>query len=80
MTRGDAFSLIKPAAETEILTNFGDVKLRRMSWTPERLQQLRAMWERGDRASAIAARLGCRPSAISVAQARFGLTPVPKGS
>ena len=64
------FSMVNPQPEPEIFT-----KLSRIKWTPEHRQQLREMWERGDRASAIAARLGCRPSAISVARARFGLTP-----
>ena len=33
------------------------------------------MWERGDKAAAIAAVLGCKVGAINVARTRFGLTP-----
>jgi hypothetical protein len=33
------------------------------------------MWERGEKASAIAAALGSKPGAVSVARARFGLKP-----
>ena len=33
------------------------------------------MWERGDKAAAIAAALGCKIGAVNVARARFGLKP-----
>jgi DNA topoisomerase VI subunit B len=33
------------------------------------------MWERGDKASAIAEALGCKVGAVNVARARFGLAP-----
>jgi Histidine kinase-, DNA gyrase B-, and HSP90-like ATPase len=71
---GHGFSLLKPQPETEIFTKFADVKSR-ISWTLERRQQLRDMWDRGDNAAAIAAALGCKDSAVNVARARFGLTP-----
>jgi DNA topoisomerase VI subunit B len=68
------FSKLKPAPGSENLTNFADVKSR-MNWTPERRQLLQTMWDRGDKVPAIAAALGCKPAAISVARARFGLKP-----
>jgi signal transduction histidine kinase len=33
------------------------------------------MWDRGDKAPAIAAALGCKAGAVNVARARFGLKP-----
>ena len=56
--QGDqGFSLLKPEPGSEIPTKFADVKSR-ISWTPERRQLLREMWERGDKTSAIAEALG----------------------
>ena len=59
---------------SEIFTKFADVKSR-ISWTAERQQLLREMWDRGDKASVIAEALGCKVGAVNVARARFGLTP-----
>ena len=60
--------------ESEIFTKFAHVKSR-IGWTAERRQQLKKMWDRGDKAPAIAAALDCKVGAINVARARFGLTP-----
>src|SRR5262245_47735560 len=50
--------------------------LSRTPWTPERQQQLREMWDRGDTAAAIAAALGdISVGSVNVARARFGLPP-----
>ena len=46
-----------------------------MNWTAERRQLFHQMWERGDKAPAIAAALGCKAGAVNVARARFGLKP-----
>jgi hypothetical protein len=59
---------------SEIFTKFANVKSR-ISWTPERRELLREMWDRGDKAPAIAEALGCKVGAINVARARFKLTP-----
>jgi Histidine kinase-, DNA gyrase B-, and HSP90-like ATPase len=64
--------LLNRRSETEVFTKFADVKSR-ISWTAERRQQLQEMWDRGDKAPAIAAALGCKVGAINVARARFGL-------
>jgi hypothetical protein len=72
--QGQGFSLQNPRAETEISTKFGNVKSR-ISWTPERQQQLREMWDRGDKTSDIAKALGCKVGAVNVARARFKLKP-----
>ena len=71
---GQGFSKLKPQSETEILTKFADVKSR-MDWTPERRELLGVMWNRGDKASDIAAALGCKVGAINETRARFGLKP-----
>jgi len=68
------FSLLKPQPEPEIFTKLADVKCR-INWTAERQKLLQEMWERGDKASAIAAALGCKVGAVNVARARFGLNP-----
>ena len=68
------FSKLKPGPGSEISTKFPDVKSR-ISWTPERRELLREMWERGDKTSTIAEALGVKPGTISVARERFGLTP-----
>ncbi len=68
------FSKLKPGPETEILTKFGNVKSR-ISWTAERQQKLRDMWDRGDKPTVIAEALGCKVGAINVARARFKLKP-----
>jgi hypothetical protein len=68
------FSKLKPGPEPEISTKFGDVKSR-ISWTPERQQLLREMWDRGEKASAIAEALGCKVGVVSTVRARFKLTP-----
>jgi hypothetical protein len=60
--------------KSEIFTKFADVKSR-VSWTDERRQLLQEMWDRGDKAPAIAAALGCKVGAVNVARARFGLKP-----
>jgi Histidine kinase-, DNA gyrase B-, and HSP90-like ATPase len=71
---GDAgFSRLNPQSGSEILTKFADVKSR--AWTPERRQLFEEMWNRGDKAPAIASALGCKVGAINVARARFGLKP-----
>lgn len=59
---------------SKIFTKFADVKSR-ASWTPERRKVLQKMWDRGDEAADIAAALGCKVGAISVARKRLGLTP-----
>jgi hypothetical protein len=68
------FSKLKPGPEPEISTKFGRVKSH-TSWTAERQQQLREMWDRGDKTSVIAEALGVKPGTVSVARERFGLTP-----
>jgi hypothetical protein len=68
------FSKLKSQPGSQIFTNFADVKSR-IGWTAERRQQLQEMWDRGDKAPVIAAALGCKVGAISVARARFGLKP-----
>jgi hypothetical protein len=59
---------------TEIFTEFADVKSR-TSWTAERRKLLQDMWDRGEKAPAIAGALGCNVGAVNVARARFGLKP-----
>jgi hypothetical protein len=68
------FSRLNLQPESKILTKFADVKSR-MYWTPERRELLGVMWNRGDKASDVAAALGCKVGAINVARARFGLKP-----
>jgi DNA topoisomerase VI subunit B len=68
------FSRLKPQPGSEVFTKFNDVKSR-MSWTAERRRLLQKMWDRGDKAPAIAAALGCKVGAINVARARFGPKP-----
>jgi hypothetical protein len=68
------FSLLKGQSRSEVFTKFANVKSR-ISWTAERRQQLREMWDRGDKTPVIAAALGCRVGVVSVARARFGLKP-----
>ena len=68
------FSRLNREPGSEVFTKFADVKSR-ISWTAERQQQLREMWDRGDKAPVIAAVLGCKIGAINVARSRFGLTP-----
>jgi hypothetical protein len=72
--RDPRFSMLNRRSGSEVFTKFPDVKSR-ISWTVERQQQLREMWDRGDKAPVIAASLGCKVGAINVARARFGLTP-----
>ena len=71
---GQGFSLQNPQPGSEISTKFPDVKSR-ISWTPERRELLREMWDRGDKTSIIAEALGVKPGTVSVARERFGLTP-----
>jgi hypothetical protein len=71
---GQGFSKPKPEPGSEISTKFADVKSR-ISWTPERQQLLREMWEHGDKTSVIAEALGCKVGAVNVARGRFKLTP-----
>jgi hypothetical protein len=71
---GQGFSKQKPEPGSEISTKFADVKSR-ISWTPERQQLLREMWDRGDKAPAIAQALGCKVGAVNVARGRFKLKP-----
>jgi hypothetical protein len=71
----NGFSRLKRQLQSEIFTKSADVKSAHINWTSERQQQLREMWERGDKASAIAAALGCKIGAVNVARARFGLSP-----
>jgi hypothetical protein len=73
--RGRGFSRVKRRSGSEIFTKFADVKSARTSWTAERRHLLREMWERGDKAADIAAALGCKVGAVSVARARFCLKP-----
>jgi hypothetical protein len=68
------FSKVNRGPKSEIFTKFADVKSR-VSWTDERRQLLQEMWDRGDKAPAIAAALGCKVGAVNVARARFGLKP-----
>jgi hypothetical protein len=70
----DGFSRLKLGSEAEVFTKFDNVKSR-ISWSPERRQLLQEMWDRGDKAPAIAAALGCKVGAVSVARGRFGLKP-----
>jgi Histidine kinase-, DNA gyrase B-, and HSP90-like ATPase len=65
---------VKRQPGSQIFTKFADVKSR-ISWTAELRQRLQKMWDRGDKAPAIAAALGCKVGAISVARRRFGLKP-----
>ena len=51
------FSKLKPEPESEIFTKFADVKSR-ISWTAERRQLLREMWDRGDKTAVYCRRLG----------------------
>jgi hypothetical protein len=69
------FSRLNPARGPKNFTNFADVKSGRISWTAERRQQLKEMWNRGDSATTIAEVLGCKVGVVSVARARFGLQP-----
>jgi hypothetical protein len=46
-----------------------------IKWTLEHQQQLREMWERGDKTGDIAKALGIKASAVSAARAKFKLTP-----
>jgi DNA topoisomerase VI subunit B len=64
----------KSAARSENFYKIRDVKSR-IEWTDERRQQLERLWQRGDKAADIAAALGCKPGAVNVARARFGLKP-----
>jgi Histidine kinase-, DNA gyrase B-, and HSP90-like ATPase len=73
--QNSSFTKLKRQPGSEIFTKFADVKSTRISWTPERRRRLQRMWERGDKVPAIAAALGCKVGAISVARARFGLEP-----
>jgi hypothetical protein len=63
------FTKVKRQPEAEIFTNFSNVKSR-VSWTPERQQLLRDMWDRGEKAPVIAAalvqsrRCQCRPGSL----------------
>jgi hypothetical protein len=68
------FSKLKAGSEAEIFTKFDNVKSR-ITWTPERRNQLQMMWDRGDKVPDIAAALGCKVGAVNVARARFGLEP-----
>jgi hypothetical protein len=68
------FSRLKRRPATEILTKFGYVKSR-TSWTAERRKLLEDLWNRGEKAPAIAAALGCKVGAVNVARARFGFKP-----
>jgi hypothetical protein len=68
------FSRVNPQPKPKIFTKFADVKSR-IEWTSERRQLLQEMWDRGHKAPVIAAALGCKVGAISVARARFGLKP-----
>ncbi len=68
------FSLLKAPPNSEIFTKSADVKSR-LAWTAERQRLLQKMWERGQKAPAIAAALGCKVGAVNVARARFGLKP-----
>jgi anti-sigma regulatory factor (Ser/Thr protein kinase) len=71
---GARFHLAETAAQNGNFYKVSDVKSR-ISWTAERRQLLRTMWDRGDKVPAIAAALGCNVGAVNVARARFGLTP-----
>ena len=73
-TRRTRFSRLNRQPGSEIFTKFADVKSR-ISWTAERQQLLREMWDRGDKASVIAEALGCKVGAVNVARDRFKLTP-----
>lgn len=73
-TAGHDSARLKRRPGSEIFTKFAHVKSR-IGWTAERRQQLKKMWDRGDKAPAIAEALGCKVGAINVARARFGLTP-----
>jgi Histidine kinase-, DNA gyrase B-, and HSP90-like ATPase len=68
------FSRLNRQPESEIFAKFDNVKSR-ISWTLDQRQQLQEMWDRGDKAVAIAESLGCKVGAISVARRRLGLKP-----
>jgi DNA topoisomerase VI subunit B len=68
------FSKLKPEPGSEISTKFANVKSR-ISWTPERLELLREMWDRGDKTSVIAEALGCKVGALNAVRVRFKLKP-----
>ena len=59
---------LKRQSRSQVFTKFHNVKSR-INWTAERREQLQATWERGDKASTMAAVLGCNVSAITVARA-----------
>ena len=71
----NCLSLLKSPPKSEIFTKQADVKSHRMSWTADRRRLLEQLWERGEKAPAIAAALGCKVGAVNVARARFGLKP-----
>jgi hypothetical protein len=62
------FSRLKRRPGTEVFTELPDVKSR-TSWTAERRKLLEEMWDRGEKASAIAAALGSKVGAVNVARA-----------
>jgi Histidine kinase-, DNA gyrase B-, and HSP90-like ATPase len=74
ITQSQGGRRVKSQPGSQIFTKFADVKSR-IKWTPERRGLLQKMWDRGDKAPAIAAALGCKVGAINVARSRFGLKP-----
>ena len=68
------FSKLKDQSEPQVFTKLANVKSR-LTWTAEHRKLLTDMWERGEKAAAIAAAFGCKVGAINVARARFGLKP-----
>ena len=73
--RQDArFTKLKRQPRSKIFTKLNDVKSP-VSWTHERRRQLQKMWRGGDKVADIAAAMGCKVGAISVARRRFGLKP-----
>jgi len=72
--RDRRFTKVKRQPTSLIFTKFGDVKSR-VEWTAEHRKVLQTMWNRGDKAADIAAALGCKVGAVSVARKRFGLKP-----
>jgi hypothetical protein len=67
-------SKLKDGSGPPVFAKFADVKSR-INWMAERRQQLQARWERGDKASTMAAALGCSVGAINVARPRLDLKP-----
>ena len=65
--RDSGFSKLKRQSRSQVFTKFDNVKSR-INWTAE--PGLQEMWDRGEKASAIAAALGCNVGAVNVSDER----------